>query len=93
MKTLYVGNLPKELTTNDIKQLFSKHGLIYSVTLIIDRKTGQKRGFGFINMDDIAAQSAISNLHQKQYGNHVLTVNETNNQSWHPPPRPRYKKY
>ena len=91
MKTLYVGNLPNESTTNDVRRLFSNHGQIHDVTLIIDRKTGRQRGFGFISMDDLAADHAISTLNHKQYGNRVLTVNETTTQRWHPPRRPRYK--
>jgi len=45
-----------------VSQLFGQHGDVASVALINDRETGRPRGFGFIEMDDEAAQSAISAL-------------------------------
>ena len=90
MKTLYVGNLPNNSTDNDVRRLFSACGPIHDLTLIIDHKTGQKRGFGFINMDDLAAERAISTLNRKQYGGRTLSVSETRAQKWQPPRRARY---
>ena len=90
MKTLYVDNLPNESTTTDVRRLFATHGTIHDITLITDRTTGRQRGFGFIDMDDLAAEHAISTLNNKQYGNRILTVSETSTQRWQPAKRVRY---
>ncbi|MDH3393156.1 MAG: RNA-binding protein [Desulfobulbaceae bacterium] len=91
MKTLYVGNLPEDIDANGVRRLFASQGTVHGVTLIIDRKTGKQRGFGFIDMDDLAAVHAISTFNRKRYGDNVLTVSEAHAQKWRPPARPRYK--
>lgn len=76
MKKLYVGNLPFSATDTQVNELFSKHGTVHSVALINDRETGRPRGFGFVEMDDDAAQAAIQNLNGHSMDNRDLRVNE-----------------
>lgn len=76
MKKLYVGNLPFSATEEEVNQLFSQHGAVHSVALINDRETGRPRGFGFVEMDDDAAQAAISALDGQDFGGRALRVNE-----------------
>lgn len=90
MKTLYVGNLPQNSNINDLRQMFADYGQVHSVTLIVDRNTGKQRGFGFIDMDDLAANAAVKTLNKKQFGGRTLTVDEASGRTWHPPIRPRY---
>jgi RNA recognition motif-containing protein len=76
-KKLYVGNLGFNVTDADLQQLFSEHGNILSAQVIIDRTTGQSKGFGFVEMDsDSAAQAAIAALDGKDHGGRALKVNE-----------------
>ena len=91
MKTLYVGNLPQNSNINDLRKFFASQGQVHSVTLIVDRNTGKQRGFGFIDMDDLAAKHAIETLNLKKFGGRALMVNDAGGQKWHPPTRPRYK--
>lgn len=91
MKTLYIGNLPEDSDANEIRRLFASQGHVHGITLIIDRNTGKQRGFGFIDMDDLAAIHAISTFNRRRFGNRVLTVSEASAQQWRPPSRPRYK--
>ena len=49
---------------------------MHSVALINDRETGRPRGFGFVEMDDDAAQAAISALNGYEMGGRALRVNE-----------------
>ncbi len=91
MKRLYVGNLPQNSSANDLRRLFANQGPVHEVILIVDRKTGRQRGFGFIDMDDLAAKHAISTLNQRRYGDHILTVSEDSTRTWRPANRPRYK--
>lgn len=76
MKKMYVGNLPFSATDEEVTALFSQHGTVHSVALINDRETGRPRGFGFVEMDDDAAQAAIQALDGSEMGGRALRVNE-----------------
>jgi RNA recognition motif-containing protein len=76
VQKLYVGNLPFSATEEEVNELFSQHGTVHSVALINDRDTGRPRGFGFVEMDDDAAQAAIKALDGYEMGGRNLKVNE-----------------
>ena len=76
MKKLYVGNLPWTSTEADLRDLFSTFGEVHSAAVITDRDTGRSRGFGFVELDEAAADKAISNLDGKDYGGRPIRVNE-----------------
>ena len=74
---LYVGNLSFNTTESEIKSLFSSAGTVSEAALMIDRETGNSRGFGFVTMSsDSEAQEAISQFSGKELGGRKLTVNE-----------------
>jgi RNA recognition motif-containing protein len=74
---LYVGNLPYDMTEEQLKELFSEAGNVASAKIITDRQTGQPRGFGFVEMDTKAeGQKAISMLNGKTVDGRALAVNE-----------------
>lgn len=75
-KKLYVGNLPFDATTEDVRKAFEAHGTVHDVSLIEDRDTGRPRGFGFVEMDEQSANAAIEALNNKDFGGRDLTVNE-----------------
>jgi RNA recognition motif-containing protein len=76
-KKLYVGNLSFNVSDADLQQLFSAHGDILSAQVIMDRSTGQSKGFGFVEMaSDAAAQAAIAALDGKEHDGRALKVNE-----------------
>ncbi len=75
-KRIYVGNLPFKVTEDEIRALFSRHGDVHSVDIITDRESGRPRGFGFVEMDDEAAQAAIGALDGAEMGGRNLRVNE-----------------
>jgi RNA recognition motif-containing protein len=75
-KRIYVGNLPFRATEEEVRQLFEHHGAVHSVTLVTDRSTGRPRGFGFVEMDDEPAVSAIDALNGQDFGGRSLRVNE-----------------
>ena len=76
MKKLYVGNLPWNTTEDDLRELFAPMGATHSAVLITDRETGRSRGFGFVEMDNDAADKAMSELNGTEYGGRQLKVNE-----------------
>lgn len=76
-KKLYVGNLGFSVSDSDLQQLFSPHGSIVSAQVIMDRDSGQSKGFGFVEMgSDAEAQAAIAALDTTQHGGRALKVNE-----------------
>ncbi|OGC45597.1 RNA-binding protein [candidate division WWE3 bacterium RBG_19FT_COMBO_34_6] len=74
---LYVGNLPYSYKDQDLRTLFSAYGNIASATIIIDRQTGRSKGFGFVEIeDDNLAQTAVSEMNEKDIDGRNIKVNE-----------------
>ena len=71
---LYVGNLPYTVTEDQLRELFSQHGTVTSVSVMMDRDTGRPRGFAFVEMEDGTA--AIQALDGQDFGGRSLRVNE-----------------
>jgi RNA recognition motif-containing protein len=76
MAKIYVGNLPFSASEADVRQLFSQHGTVESVSLPTDRETGRPRGFGFVEMSQADAARAIQNLNGHEMAGRQLRVNE-----------------
>ncbi len=76
MKKLYVGNLPWSISDAELHDMFAAIGPVQSATVIMDRETGRSRGFGFVEMDDSAADNAVAELNGKDVSGRQLRVNE-----------------
>lgn len=64
-------------TENNLRGLFAQFGTVSSANIIVDRYTGQAKGFGFIEMEnDDAALAAIEALNGKEFEGRTLRVNE-----------------
>jgi RNA recognition motif-containing protein len=75
---IYVGNLPFATTTEELEELFAKHGAVTKAEVISDRYSGRSRGFGFVEMaDDAEGNAAIEALNEFELGGRNLKVNET----------------
>ncbi|MCG9598672.1 RNA-binding protein [Vibrio sp. Isolate25] len=77
-KTLYVGNLPYKANESHVKELFAKHGEVFAVRLMKDKRTGKRRGFGFVVMAATDAAGAIEGLNDKDYMQRTLKVRIAN---------------
>jgi RNA recognition motif-containing protein len=76
-KKLYVGNLSFGVSDKELETLFSQAGKCESATVIMDRNTGQSRGFGFVEMSSNAeAQKAIQQLDGQELQGRTLKVSE-----------------
>lgn len=74
---IYVANLGFSLQDEDLKQLFSTYGAVSSAKVVMDKMTGQSRGFGFVEMpDDAAAAKAIAELNGVMAAGRPIKVNE-----------------
>ncbi len=76
---IYVGNLPFNITEEDLKAMFEEFGNIESIKLISDRFSGQKKGFGFVEMpDNSEADRAIKALNGRLVNGKNIKVNQAN---------------
>ncbi len=76
-RKLYCGNLSYSVTSDSLRTMFSAHGKVDSAEVIMDRSTGQSKGFGFVEMgSDQEAQKAIAALNGQDNDGRKLTVNE-----------------
>ena len=69
-KTLYVGNLSYSTTEEELRSLFDPWGPVGDVRIV------QGRGFGFVELPEENAATAIEETNGKEYQSRTLTVNE-----------------
>jgi RNA recognition motif-containing protein len=73
---IYVGNLPRELTEQELREEFAAFGEVASVSIVKDKYSGQPRGFGFVEMASVSqGQAAIAGLNGKMLKDQTLNVN------------------
>jgi cold-inducible RNA-binding protein len=81
-KRLYVGNLSYGTTETDLREAFATAGTVSEVKIVMDRDTGQPRGFAFVEMNtDKEAQDAIAQLNGRDLDGRALKVNEAQERS------------
>lgn len=74
-KKLYVGNLPFSITTEQVSEAFGAYGTVVNVTMVMDRDTGQPRGFAFVEMGSAAeAEAAREGMDGQDLGGRRLRV-------------------
>jgi RNA recognition motif-containing protein len=72
---LYVGNLPQSFDAQELEALFTGVGEGVRFKPVVDRETGECRGFGFANVDDQKqAEAVISALNGRQFGGNALRI-------------------
>jgi len=75
--TIYVGNLSFQATEEDLRDVFAEYGVVNRVSLPVDRETGKKRGFAFIEMATEAEEdAAIAELDGAEWLGRELKVNK-----------------
>jgi len=74
--TIYVGNLSFQAEREDLLDLFGPYGEVTQCSLPLDRETGRKRGFAFVELADAAAeQKAIDDLQEVEWMGRMIRVN------------------
>ena len=75
--SIFVGNLPFRAEREDVVQLFAPFGEVLNCSLPLERDTGRKRGFAFIEMADEAIEStAIDGLQGSELMGRPLRINK-----------------
>ena len=74
---IYVGNLAYTTDDDQLRSYFEEYGTVDTARVVMDRKSGRSKGFGFVEMSDVtAANAAIEGLNGQDMGGRALTVNE-----------------
>jgi len=74
---IYVGNLSYQVTDDELRQAFEAFGQVSSASVIMDKFSGQSKGFGFVEMPSKEeAESAMRSLNGKDLRGRALNVNE-----------------
>jgi RNA recognition motif-containing protein len=74
---IYVGNLPYSVTEDDLRAAFADFGEVSSANVIMDRMSGQSKGFGFVEMpSDSEAEEAINALNDSAFNGRNIKVNQ-----------------
>lgn len=85
MTSIYVGNLARTATEDELRGAFGEYGAVATVNIVKDRETGQPRGFAFVEMvDGQAAANAIKELNLREISGRSITVNEARPKTDHP---------
>lgn len=76
-RRIYCGNLSFQTTEDDVRGLFSGHGEVTDVHLVMDPESGRSRGFAFVEMaTDAQAQAVIGALDGTSFQDRHLQINE-----------------
>lgn len=73
---IYIGNLPSSVTGDNLQTLFAEFGEVQAYKVILDRRTNQSKGFGFVEMpSNSEADQAIKALNGKMIDGRTIKVN------------------
>ena len=72
--TLYVGNLPYRANEAAVKEHFETKGTVFSVRLMRDRRTGKRKGYGFVEVASGDANKMVNKLNDSEFQERTLRV-------------------
>jgi RNA recognition motif-containing protein len=79
---LLIRNLDRSITENELKAMFEEYGAVQSCSLVMDKQTGESKGFGFVEMPKIGdAKAAIKKLNNKTIGSTKIRVKTAEDKS------------
>ena len=85
---IYVGNLSYEANDDDLREAFGAYGTVKSSSVVMDKMTGQSRGFGFVEMGiKSEGEAAIAALNGQDLKGRPLKINEARPREERPPRR------
>lgn len=74
---IYAGNLPWDLSEDELREVFTAFGEVSSAKIIVDKFSGRSRGFGFVEMPNKKeGEAAIADLNGKEMKGRALRVSE-----------------
>jgi len=89
--TIYIGNLSFQAEREDLLDLFAQYGEVKQCSLPLDRETGRKRGFAFVELaSDSEEQAAIDDLQDVEWMGRMIRVNKATPRERSSAPRRSY---
>ncbi|KAJ3698326.1 hypothetical protein LUZ61_002031 [Rhynchospora tenuis] len=77
-RRLYVGNIPRDVTNDQLAKIFGEHGSVEKAEVMYDKYSGRSRRFGFVTMSTFeAVNTAIEKLNDTEIGGRKIKVNVT----------------
>lgn len=76
--TLYVGNLAYKANEQTVQEYFESVGAVKSVRLVKDKRTGRRKGFGFIEIDSGEEEKFIAKLNESEFMERNIIVRPAN---------------
>ena len=77
---LLIRNLARNITEDELQKLFAEHGTVQSCDLVLDKVTGESKGFAFVEMPKIKeAKTAMQALNGKNVEGSTIRVKKANN--------------
>lgn len=74
---IYVGNLPYNITEDELREVFAEFGEVSLASVITDKFSGQSKGFGFVEMaNNSEADEAIKALNESSLKGRNIKVNQ-----------------
>jgi len=74
---IYAGNLLRNLSEDELRQVFESYGTVQTAAIIKDKISGESRGFGFVEMpNQDEASKAVAGLNGRDFKGRAMTVNE-----------------
>jgi len=74
---LFIGNLSRDVTESELRELFAPFGKLVSVSVVKDKFSGVSKGFGFVEMAEKAeAEAAITALHRTPLKGQSMDITE-----------------
>lgn len=87
---IHIGSIPFKWKEKTVEELFDQYGEVLSVKIIIDNKTRQSKGFGFVTMkNEEDGKAAIFALNNTEHLGRTITVTESAPKEHSSEPRPK----
>lgn len=75
---LLIRNLSRTITEDELKTLFESYGSVQSCTIVMDKESGESKGFGFVEMPKVGdAKAAMRNLNGKDVEGKKIRVKKS----------------
>ena len=78
LTTLYIGNLAYKANEKLVEEYFTTIGKVISVRLVKDKKTGRRKGFGFVEIDSSDEDLFIKKLNESEFMERNIIVRPAN---------------
>ncbi len=77
--TLYIGNIAFSMTGDELQAAFSPYGKVTTAKIIMDKRTGRSKGYGFVEMEnDRDGYTAIDELNGREVNGRTIKVSKAN---------------